>query len=142
MIYQAINKNLTRSNWNDDVYRINVYALGETWKNILIKLNFPSSDLSFENKLKNFKRLISEGHVEIIGLDKIGNSNWITHYKAIDKLDSLIQKADKLNLAFFCSDMEAQTFYTIDSNIIKSTKLGEYLKQIDEKINKTVKEFA
>ncbi|MEM3771644.1 MAG: hypothetical protein QXW80_04995 [Candidatus Micrarchaeia archaeon] len=137
--YETVREKLTRRNWYDEVYRINIYALGETWKNILMKLNFPSSDPIFENKLENFKRQISEGHIEIFEFKEMSSSNsdWITHYKAIDRLDLLIQKADKLNIAFFCSDAEAQTFYTIDSDIIKSTKLSDYL----IKINKKIKEF-
>ncbi|MEM4066737.1 MAG: hypothetical protein QXV17_07750 [Candidatus Micrarchaeaceae archaeon] len=75
------------------------------------EIRFFSSYSNLENKLKDFKNLISKGHIEVFGLDKIGNSNWITYYKAIDGLDLLIQKADKLNLAFFCSDAEAQTFF-------------------------------
>ncbi|MEM3192055.1 MAG: hypothetical protein QW292_08200, partial [Candidatus Parvarchaeota archaeon] len=112
--YETVKEKLTRKNWYDDVYRINVYALGEIWRNILTKLDFSSSYSSFENKLKNFKNLISEGHVEIIGLDKIGSSNskWITYYQEIDKQDLFNQKADKLNMAFFCSDVEARIFYT------------------------------
>ncbi|MEM3290585.1 MAG: hypothetical protein QW046_03630 [Candidatus Micrarchaeaceae archaeon] len=134
--HKAAKELLTRKDWHEDVYRINVYALGEIWKNILMKLNFPSSDLSFENKLEKFKRQISDRHIEIFGFKDINSSfsDWVTHYKEIDKLDSVIQKADKFNLAFFCSDVEARFFYTFDAKIISSVKLSEYLKQIGKKI--------
>ncbi|MGC8581735.1 MAG: hypothetical protein ACP5MW_05285 [Thermoplasmata archaeon] len=123
--------------WGRDVYRINIYALGEVGNRIIRAKNqgdvnggYPGMD----NRISDIIRLIREGKIDIFSFDDVKDLEvFNTHLSEIHKKDNRIEIADKFNLALFCSDPEAKFFYTSDSGITKSM-LSEYLKELGKSI--------
>ena len=120
-------KIIFRKNWGNDVYKINVYAIGEIARR-LITVKTVNDDLL--QKINKIKKLVKDKYFKLIRIDDIGY-DWVKHFKKINELDTRIEYADKFNIALFCADMDAKFFYTFDKDIIKSEKINEYIKTID-----------
>ncbi len=117
-----------RKNWGNNIYKINVYAIGEIAKQLINPVKRTNNDLP--SKINNIKKLVMNNHFELIRIDDI-SPDWVNHFKEINKLDKIIQYADKFNIALFCADVDAKIFYTFDKGIIKSEKVNKYIKRLD-----------
>lgn len=117
---KVINKFFTRRNIGNREIRIFTIALGEVFKRIIEK--------QFYNKNLDTKLAKIKEQLIFVKFDYSNFKKILEHFNRIDKLDDRIQKADKFNLAAFCSDNEARIYYTNDSDILNSTRLFDYLK--------------
>ncbi|MGC8505249.1 MAG: hypothetical protein ACP5NK_00860 [Thermoplasmata archaeon] len=134
-LHKAVRAKLVRDNWSNDVYRVSKYALGESFKRVLIfGYNGGITWDSVTKKMEDIRRLIAEEKIGIFDLEDIGDG-WKEHLSKLMAIeDSFVQNADRLILAFFCADQEAKRFYTLDSHIIRSDKINSYVKKLDKRI--------
>jgi hypothetical protein len=135
-IYEIVKQKIYRNNWYKDIYRINIYALGEVFKKLLFAENEKNAKIVENNKNK-ILNLIRESHIEILSIDKINFERFIEHFKKLNEIDKRIEEGDKLNLSIFCADSDSKYFYTFDTGIIGSKKLLDYLRNL----NKDIKEI-
>ena len=134
-INNAVRKKLKRDNWFNDVYKISKYALGEAFNRVL---NYQyNASITWDyvvNRIEDIKVLIKEEKLVVFDLEESG-TQWIGHFKKLMEIeDWSIQKADRLILAFFCSDKNAKRIYTVDSHIIESKYINNYVKNLHKEI--------
>ncbi len=134
-IHKAVRAKLDRDNWSNDLYRISKYALGETLKRIMtFQYNNKITWDSVTRRMETIRGLIDMKKISIFDLEDI-NDEWEEHLKKLMKnKDPYVEKADIFILSFFCADPEANAFYTVDSRIIKSKDINNYLKSIKKRI--------
>lgn len=135
-VHEEIRNRFERRNWYNDVYRISKYALGESLKRVL---NFEyNTSITWENvtnRMSYIRGLISKKRLDIFDLEDVDN-RWKQHYEELMEIqDSLVQKADRFILAFFCADPDAKRFYTMDSHIIKSKRINDYVSHLGKRIS-------
>lgn len=136
MQHEIVKLKFIRNNWSDDLYRLNVFALGEVFKRIL-NLEEKRNSNGLEKNLSTVKNLIKKGSLNIVNIDDFDTNDLTTHINEIKKLDTQIENGDVLNLAIFCSDHHAKYFYTLDTKIIRSNRLSVYLNSFNKKIRDT-----
>ncbi len=123
-----VNSIFKRRNWADSSLSVNVYALGESFKRII-----RGFDEGAFVRIKTLYDLTRRKHLSFIRIDDL-DKDFPSHYKEIEKRDSLIESGDKLNLAFFCADSKSNKFLTMDGNTLKSGRITEYLSSIGKSV--------
>ena len=81
--------------WGNEIYKINVYAIGEIAKR-LITVKTVNGDLP--QKINKIKKLVRDKNFKLIRSDDI-SYDWVKHFKEINRLDTRIEYADKFNIS-------------------------------------------
>ena len=128
-----IRKLLQPSNSGDITIRIFVYTLGEVFKRLLDVRDGETLDMSENSIQMNLGKLqgwVRDGYMTILRMDGL-SADFFRHYNAIDGMDSIISKGDKIALAAFCADAQSKAFYSNDRNVVNSMKVTEYVRSQD-----------
>ncbi len=124
------------ANTGNEQIRVFVYSMGEVFKRLIEQRDGHSVDLSvadIQRCLRNVQGWVRDGFIVTVKFEEVSYI-FEQHYRKVDRMDSLIQKGDKIALAAFCSDTESKTFYSFDRNINQSVKLQDYVRGMGKAI--------
>ena len=139
-----------RNNPGDLKIKINTFALGEVFQN-LIKKHQEEPDSGEENdEIQRLYWLFGSEKLEIFRFENIDNKKkkelgtesggydkglqqLTKRINELRKADSLVDNGDILNIAIFMFDNEGTDFKTFDEDVLKSQKIKDYLESFDHK---------
>jgi predicted nucleic acid-binding protein len=118
-----------KANTGDLKIKINTFALGEVFQNIIKKYSGKDEDF----KIDKLIALINNNRLEIFEIKNIKINNLINEIKNLRDKDKIINNGDIINIAIFLLDSEATIFKTFDSNCVKS-QIRSYINNIITRI--------